>query len=209
MNGGTLQWGGTNTYDISSSTGGLKINDGVTGTFDTNGNNVTFAAAIKLGTAKTDALTKIGARHADPQRSEFVHRRDDHQPRAIDVGLHHQRQQRGQCRQRLENRQRRFYLNSNATAASTQTFGGLTVNAGVSTITLQNNSLGVTLNLGTSQTTLWARAEHRSRRRQHPHHLHRPGRHRHLRRTDHVEWNRLGYWHWRTDLHHRTIRRLR
>ena len=54
----TLQYFGNNTQDISSR---VKIGDGVTATFDTNGNNVTFASAFQLGAAKTGALTKIGA----------------------------------------------------------------------------------------------------------------------------------------------------
>lgn len=54
----TLQYFGNNTQDISSR---VKIGDGVTANFDTNGNNVTFASAFQLGAAKTGALTKIGA----------------------------------------------------------------------------------------------------------------------------------------------------
>jgi fibronectin-binding autotransporter adhesin len=56
MNGGTLQWNGSNTDDIS---GRLTMVTGKTATFDTNGNNVTFASAIGGGT--TGALTKTGA----------------------------------------------------------------------------------------------------------------------------------------------------
>lgn len=54
----TLQYFGTNTQDISSR---VKVEDGVTATFDTNGNNVTFASALQVGAAKTGAVTKIGA----------------------------------------------------------------------------------------------------------------------------------------------------
>lgn len=55
MNGGTLQWNGTNTQDVSSR---IVMNTGKTATFDTNGNNVTFATAI--GNSTTAALTKTG-----------------------------------------------------------------------------------------------------------------------------------------------------
>jgi autotransporter-associated beta strand protein len=53
----TLRWNTGNTQDISSR---LKIEDGVTATFDTNGNNVTFASSLQLGPLKTAALTKTG-----------------------------------------------------------------------------------------------------------------------------------------------------
>lgn len=55
MNGGTLQWNGTNTQDISAR---LAMVAGKTATFDTNGNNVTIASAV--GNATTAALTKAG-----------------------------------------------------------------------------------------------------------------------------------------------------
>ncbi len=54
----TLQWATGNTQDVSSV---LKINDGVNGTIDTNGNNVVFASPIGVGAAGTGALTKTGA----------------------------------------------------------------------------------------------------------------------------------------------------
>jgi autotransporter-associated beta strand protein len=55
LNGGTLQWYGTNTADISSDT----VTIGASGaTFDTNGNNVTLAHSI--GNSGTGNLTKIG-----------------------------------------------------------------------------------------------------------------------------------------------------
>ncbi len=55
----TLQWYGANSQDISSL---LTINDGVIGTIDTNGNNVTFASAIVIGAGQsgTGGLTKAG-----------------------------------------------------------------------------------------------------------------------------------------------------
>ncbi len=53
----TLQWNGANTQDISSR---LKIEDGITATLDTNGNDVTFANALQTGAGQTGALTKIG-----------------------------------------------------------------------------------------------------------------------------------------------------
>ena len=64
----TLQWAPGNTQDISGNQGngyanatGIKIADGVTATFDTNGNNVTLGTAFALGTNMTSALTKTGA----------------------------------------------------------------------------------------------------------------------------------------------------
>ncbi len=54
----TLQWNGTNTEDLSSR---IKIEDGVNATFDTNGNNVTLATGLQVGTLKTAAVTKTGA----------------------------------------------------------------------------------------------------------------------------------------------------
>ncbi len=53
----TLQWY-RNAQDISSQ---LVINDGVTASIDTNGNNVTFASTIGLGPLQTGALQKVGA----------------------------------------------------------------------------------------------------------------------------------------------------
>ena len=54
----TLQWYGGNTQDISSR---LKIDDGVTATFDTNSNNVTFGNTLLVGAAASGSLTKVGA----------------------------------------------------------------------------------------------------------------------------------------------------
>ena len=51
----TLQYGASTTTDLSSR---LAINTGVTGTVDTNGNNVTFATGF--GASGSGALTKIG-----------------------------------------------------------------------------------------------------------------------------------------------------
>ena len=51
----TLQFGAATTTDLSSR---LAISNGVTGTVDTNGNNVTFATSF--GASGTGALTKIG-----------------------------------------------------------------------------------------------------------------------------------------------------
>ena len=51
----TLRWDSGNAQDLSSR---LKINDGVTATFDPGANNVTLASALSVGTAKTGALTK-------------------------------------------------------------------------------------------------------------------------------------------------------
>ena len=53
----TLQFFGTNTQDISSR---VRIEDGVTATFDTNGNNVIFASPLQTGLGGTGALTKTG-----------------------------------------------------------------------------------------------------------------------------------------------------
>jgi autotransporter-associated beta strand protein len=54
--GGTLRWLSSNTQDISSR---LAMTAATTSTFDTNGNNVTFATGFGGGT--TGALTKSGA----------------------------------------------------------------------------------------------------------------------------------------------------
>ena len=58
----TLRWASGNTQDISFENGSsqVKIGDGVTATFDTNGNNVTLGTAFDLGASKTGALTKTG-----------------------------------------------------------------------------------------------------------------------------------------------------
>ena len=56
--GSTLQWASGNTSDLSTR---IKINDGVAAAIDTNGNNVTFAAALQTGPSGTGALTKSGA----------------------------------------------------------------------------------------------------------------------------------------------------
>ena len=60
---GILRWGSGNSSDVSGngSTAQLKIGDGVTATFDTNGSSPTFATSIAVGTLKTGALTKAGA----------------------------------------------------------------------------------------------------------------------------------------------------
>ena len=59
----TLRWASGNTQDISFENGSsqIRIGDGVTATFDTNGNNVTLATAFDLGAGQTGALTKTGA----------------------------------------------------------------------------------------------------------------------------------------------------
>ena len=56
MDGGTLQWNGTNTQDVSAS---LRMVDARTATFDINGNDVTLGSGF--GNSSTGALTKIGA----------------------------------------------------------------------------------------------------------------------------------------------------
>jgi fibronectin-binding autotransporter adhesin len=53
----TLKWNGTNTEDVSSR---IKILDGNTATFNTNGNNVTFASALQIQTLGTAAVIKTG-----------------------------------------------------------------------------------------------------------------------------------------------------
>ncbi len=55
----TLRWGSSNTDDIAS-LNGIQIANGVTGTIDTNGNNVTFAVPVQTGPSSTGALTKTG-----------------------------------------------------------------------------------------------------------------------------------------------------
>ena len=59
----TLRWASGNTQDISFENGSsqVKIGDGVTATFDTNGNNVTLGTAFDLGASQTGALTKAGS----------------------------------------------------------------------------------------------------------------------------------------------------
>ena len=59
----TLRWAAGNTRDISYENGAtqVRIGDGVTATFDTNGNNVTLGTAFDPGSNKTGALTKTGA----------------------------------------------------------------------------------------------------------------------------------------------------
>ena len=60
LQAGGLQFTTNNTYDYTTSSR-LKLADASTGTIDTNGQNVTFANAIGVGSAKTGALTKAGA----------------------------------------------------------------------------------------------------------------------------------------------------
>ena len=55
MNGGTLQWNGSNTQDISSR---LVLQNSGAATFDTNGNSVTFASGI--GSSTSSSVTKAG-----------------------------------------------------------------------------------------------------------------------------------------------------
>lgn len=62
----TLRWESGNTQDISAGTGSgvarsLTISDGVSATFNTNGNDVTLSAAFGVGALKTGAVTKTGA----------------------------------------------------------------------------------------------------------------------------------------------------
>ncbi|MEY4244099.1 MAG: toxins and related Ca2+-binding domain, partial [Verrucomicrobiota bacterium] len=59
----TLRWATGNTVDISFENGSsqIKIGDGVTATFDTNGNDVTLATAFDLGASQTGAVAKSGA----------------------------------------------------------------------------------------------------------------------------------------------------
>ncbi len=59
LNGGILRWNTGNTQDLSAG-GRLKINDGVVGQFNTNGNDVALASAFALGASGTAGLTKIG-----------------------------------------------------------------------------------------------------------------------------------------------------
>ena len=64
----TLQWAPGNTQDISGNGGNsgystqqIKIADGVTATFDTNGNKVTLGTAFALGPNGTGAVVKAGS----------------------------------------------------------------------------------------------------------------------------------------------------
>ncbi len=59
----TLRWATSNTADISFENGSsqIRIGDGVTATFDTNGNNVTLGTAFDLGASRTGAVAKSGA----------------------------------------------------------------------------------------------------------------------------------------------------
>lgn len=58
MNGGTLQWNGTNTQDVSSS---IAMVNGTTATLDTNGNTITLANDIGAGTSGSLVKTGNGA----------------------------------------------------------------------------------------------------------------------------------------------------
>lgn len=62
----TLRWEAGNTQDLTTGSGAgaarsVKIEDGVTATFNTNGNNVTLSNPLSVGTLKTGALSKEGA----------------------------------------------------------------------------------------------------------------------------------------------------
>ena len=58
-NPATLRWNTGNTQDVSSR---IRINDGVTAAFNTNGNNVTFASALQTQSVNgSGALVKSGA----------------------------------------------------------------------------------------------------------------------------------------------------
>jgi len=59
LQGGGLQFTANNTYDYTTS-GRLQLADASAGTIDTNGQNVTFANALGVGTARTGGLTKSG-----------------------------------------------------------------------------------------------------------------------------------------------------
>ena len=58
MNGGTLRFSAANTNDYSSR---IQLADGKTAVFDTNGESVSFATALQVGTLKTAVLNKTGA----------------------------------------------------------------------------------------------------------------------------------------------------
>ncbi len=62
----TLRWESGNTQDISTGSGAgaarsLRIGDGVTATFHTNGNDVSLSNAFDVGLLKTGAIVKTGA----------------------------------------------------------------------------------------------------------------------------------------------------
>ena len=59
----TLRWAAGNTQDISFENGAsqIRIGDGVTATFDTNGNDVTLVSAFDLGAGQSAAVTKSGS----------------------------------------------------------------------------------------------------------------------------------------------------
>ena len=69
LNGGGLQWAAGSTADISSRLAPLGAGGG---TFDTNGNTITFAT----GLTGTGGLTKQGAGHPQPHRHQHLHRSD-------------------------------------------------------------------------------------------------------------------------------------
>jgi autotransporter-associated beta strand protein len=61
----TLRWESGNTQDITTGSGAgaarsLRIGDGVTATFNTNGNNVSLSNAFGVGPLKTGAIAKTG-----------------------------------------------------------------------------------------------------------------------------------------------------
>ena len=58
MNGGGLRFTTANTTDYS---GRIRLEDATTSTFDTNGENLTFATAFSLGTLGNGGFTKTGA----------------------------------------------------------------------------------------------------------------------------------------------------
>lgn len=58
LSGGGLQFTAANTTDYSSR---IQLSDATTSTFDTNGQNVTFASSMALGTLGTGGFTKAGA----------------------------------------------------------------------------------------------------------------------------------------------------
>ena len=65
----TLQWYGNNTQDISSR---LKIDDGVTATIDTNGNNVTFGSTLPDRHRRQRRPGQDRRGHAHPQCREYL-----------------------------------------------------------------------------------------------------------------------------------------
>ena len=58
MAGGGIRFTATNTTDYS---GRIALTDGTTSTFDTNGQNLTFASSFALGALQTGGFTKTGA----------------------------------------------------------------------------------------------------------------------------------------------------